>query len=121
ILPLRLHTGSRSARMTVARPARLLAARQGRCRDGGGLLRRLFVVRNLRGTAGYVRSVYSLVSMTASGQSATWRHRFATSGLTPISDIGGGRQHVRKVPEGDIAPARELAGGEDRRRMRGLV
>ena len=44
-------------------------------------------------------------AMSHKGQSATWRHRLATSGLAPISDIGRGRQHVRKVPEPDVQPA----------------
>jgi hypothetical protein len=38
------------------------------------------------------------------GQNATWRHGLATSEFRGISDIGRGRQHVRKVPQPDITP-----------------
>jgi hypothetical protein len=37
------------------------------------------------------------------GQSATWRHRLATSDPAPIPDSGRGRQHVRKVLIPEVA------------------
>jgi hypothetical protein len=46
--------------------------------------------------------------MSVPGQSATWRRRLATSDLAPISDIGRGRQHVRKVPKPAIRLSRRV-------------
>jgi hypothetical protein len=44
--------------------------------------------------------------MSLMGQSATWRHRLATSDLAQISDIGRGPLNVRLVPIGDISAPR---------------